>query len=302
MAASNQAKSLQLVLAHEGGYVNHPKDPGGATNKGVTQAVYDAYRTNKGQTPRSVRSITSAEVAEIYDKQYWDAVKGDALPAGLDYCVFDYAVNSGSGRAIKDLQRTINDNANLYGVSGRLAVDGVLGQGTIAASTLAADVDELGLIAAYCGRRMRFLRSLRTWGTFGKGWKRRVVGDMDGAQDGDFGVLDYATMMARDDLSYPIPKKTLPTAIGAKEGEVSGKATEAKQAALKTNAGLGSALAAAGAGGQTLISTAQQVQPHIGETFLGRMAMVAFVLLILGGVGLVAFDWFYKQREKAAAA
>lgn len=302
MASSNLAKSLQLVLAHEGGYVNHPADPGGATNKGITQAVYDAYRKNRGVKPRSVRSITMDEVTAIYDKQYWDAVKADDLPAGIDYAAFDYGVNSGPSRAIKDLQRTLNANANYFGVSGRLVVDGNPGGATIAAAKSAANIDEEAFIREYCERRMRFFKSLKTWGTFGKGWKRRVMGDIDGAQmTGDHGVIDYATQMAKDDLAYPIPKADLPTAIGKKDGEVNGKAPEAKQAALKTTQGVGSALAAAGASGQTVIAAAQQVQPHIGDTFIGRFALVGFVVLILVGVGLVTFDWFRKQQEKASS-
>lgn len=301
MASTNQARSLQLVLAHEGGYVNHPDDPGGATNKGVTQRVYDAYRTNKGLGKRSVRSITQAEVAEIYDRQYWDEAWCDKLPAGLDYAVFDYAVNSGVNRALKDLQRTLNANANYFGVSGKLSVDGVFGNATETAVNSAANADEEALIVQYCERRMKFLKSLKNYRTFGKGWFRRVMGDYDGSQDTDKGVIDLAVMMARDDLAYPVPKAVLPAAIGSKDGEVAAKAPEAKQAALKTTQGVGSALAAAGASGQTVIAAAQQVQPHIGDTFFGRLALIGFVVLILLGVGLVTFDWFRKQQEKASA-
>lgn len=300
MVASTQAQALQLVLAHEGGYVNHPRDPGGATNKGVTQAVYDEYRVNKGLKTRSVRSITATEVAEIYDRQYWDKVQGDRLPAGMDYAVFDYGVNSGPSRAVKDLQRTLNANAERFNLRNKLTVDGVIGNATVNATCDAADADEEGLIAEYCGRRMRFLRSLKTWGTFGRGWSRRVIGDFDGVQDGDHGVIDYATMIARNDLSYPIPKKALPTAIGAKEGEAAGKGTEGDRAALKAPEGIGAALGAAGAGGTTLINAAEQVKPHIGDTLIGRVALVGFILLILLGVGLVAFQWFKKQRELTA--
>lgn len=300
MVASNQATSNKLVWAHEGGYVNHPKDPGGATNKGVTQAVYDAYRANKGLALRSVKLIQQAELSEIYDKQYWDAVKADRLPAGVDYAVYDYGVNSGPSRAVKDLQRTLNDNANYFGVSGKLTVDGQPGEATIAAACTAANVDETLLITSYCERRVRFLKSLKTWADFGKGWNRRVMGDKDGANDGDSGVIDYAVAMARDDLAFPLPKAALPSAIGSKAGEKAGKGNEGSQAALKTAGGLGSALAAAGAGGQTLIATAEQVKPHIGDTAIGRLALVAFVVLILSGVGLVAYDWFRKQSEKVA--
>lgn len=296
---ANQAASMKLMLAHEGGYVNHPKDPGGATNKGVTQATYDAYRANKGLPARSVKLITTAELNEIYDKNYWDKAKCDDLPAGVDYAVFDYSVNSGPSRAIKDLQRTLNANA-AYNLPQKLAVDGVPGDRTIRGASLAAAVDEEGLIEAYCKRRMNFLRSLKTWGTFGRGWNRRVNGDFDGFQEGDYGVVDLAIMMARDDLTYPVRKGLLPHAIGLKSGEISGKGVESDKSAFKAPEGIGAALGAAGAGGTTLVNAATQVQPHIGDTFIGRLALVGFVLLILLGVGLVSFDWFRKQREKAA--
>lgn len=296
---ANQAASLKLVLAHEGGYVNHPADPGGATNKGVTQATYDAYRNNRGLPTRSVRAITATEINDIYDKNFWDRAKCDDLPAGVDYAVFDYAVNSGSSRAIKDLQRTLNANA-AYALPEKLAVDGVPGDRTIRGAAIAANLDEEGLIEAYCKRRMSFLRSLKTFKTFGRGWTRRVMGDFDGFQDTDRGVIDLATMMARNDLTYPIKAAVLPRAIGLKAGEVNGKGVESDKAALKAPEGLGAALGAAGAGGTTLVNAATQVQPHIGDTFIGRLALVGFILLILLGVGLVSFDWFRKQREKAA--
>lgn len=154
---ANYAKCLELVLKHEGGYVNHPKDPGGATNFGVTQAVYDAYRPHAKQ---SVKFITGSEVAAIYRKQYWDKIKGDELPAGVDYAVFDFAVNSGVSRSAKYLQR-------LVGVGD----DGQIGPATLSAvraknaATLATDL---------CHKRLLFLQGLKTFATFGKGWTRRV--------------------------------------------------------------------------------------------------------------------------------
>jgi len=155
---ANFEKALALVLEHEGGYVNHPKDPGGATMKGVTQAVYDAYRKMRGRPNQSVRLITDEELRAIYKFQYWDRVHGDFLPTGLDYAVFDFAVNSGVGRASKYLQ----------------AVLGVAQDGVIGAKTIAAISSPRNTINALCDRRMGFLRNLKTFLTFGKGWARRV--------------------------------------------------------------------------------------------------------------------------------
>jgi len=151
---------LQKVLEHEGGFVDHPRDPGGATNKGVTQAVYDAYRTRKKQRRQSVRHIAQREVEAIYRNEYWDRVSGDDLPDGVNYAVFDYAVNSGVHRASRHLQR-------IAGVR----QDGIIGPATLAA------VDRLeprDIIKRLCDERLGFMRSLRIWPTFGKGWTRRV--------------------------------------------------------------------------------------------------------------------------------
>jgi len=166
MTASREKEALSRVLAHEGGYSNNPKDPGGATMKGVTQRVYDAYRRGKGQAPRPVKGIGIDELNEIYDRQYWDAVKGDQLPAGVDYVVFDGAVNSGPGRSIMWLQQALRP-----AYTGR--IDGVLGMGTLTA--LQADTNNDALIDRICNARMAFLRHLGTFSTFGRGWSARVA-------------------------------------------------------------------------------------------------------------------------------
>jgi lysozyme family protein len=163
-------KALKLVLAHEGGFSDHPRDPGGATMKGVIQRVYDAYRQRKGEDVRSVKKLENAELQEIYRQMYWAKIDGDELPAGLDYCVFDAAVNSGPSQAAKWLQRAIND------VLGRkeLMIDGNIGPATLRAvevATLSAVVD------AMCDRRMAMLKGLKHWTTFGEGWMNRVEGE-----------------------------------------------------------------------------------------------------------------------------
>ena len=169
MAFTNFARSLEAVLKHEGGYVNHPKDPGGATNRGVTQAVYDAFRDKQRVPRRSVKDISNVEVAEIYATQYWRVIRGDELPIGLDYALFDAAVNSGPQQAVKWLQRALN----AAGAKPALDVDGWCGAKTIAAiANSPRGVTKL--INDLCDRRMVFLKALKTWPTFGKGWTRRV--------------------------------------------------------------------------------------------------------------------------------
>lgn len=166
MATGNFKAALVRVLASEGGYVDHPKDPGGATFQGVTQRTYDAYRRGKGMKLRTVRSMAESERDEIYRRQYWDAVQGDNLPAGVDYVMFDGCVNSGPKQSIKWLQRALG--AAYHG-----AIDGVIGLATLAALNAVEDMP--ALIDRICARRLAFLRALGTWPTFGKGWKSRVV-------------------------------------------------------------------------------------------------------------------------------
>ena len=154
----NFAECLALVLQSEGGYVNHPKDPGGATNKGITQAVYDDFRARHGQPKQSVLHISQDEIGQIYKRQYWDAVAGDKLPSGVDYATFDLAVNSGVGRAARFLQSVL-----------LVPQDGMIGAKTIAAIT-----DPEQTVGDLCAKRMAFLQTLGTFSTFGKGWTARV--------------------------------------------------------------------------------------------------------------------------------
>ncbi|WP_198645504.1 glycoside hydrolase family 108 protein [Thalassobius sp. I31.1] len=154
-------RAFALLAVHEGGYVNHPKDPGGATNKGVTQRTYNNYRARLGLSPRNVRQVTDNEVAAIYQVQYWDAIHADKLPEGVAYCVFDAAVNSGPARAVRWLQKEIG-----------ATIDGVIGNETLARTVRA---DAAALIDRYCDRRLSFMKRLRHWPTFRNGWSARVV-------------------------------------------------------------------------------------------------------------------------------
>lgn len=162
----NFSRSLLAVLVHEGGYVNHPKDPGGATNKGVTQRVYDDWRVKQKLAPRSVKQLEQGEIEAIYRKLYWDACRCDDLPAGVDYCVFDFAVNSGVSRASRYLQQAAG-----------VADDGHIGPITLASIGRLdkdATAGRAGLIDQICDLRLGFLKRLPIFATFGKGWTRRV--------------------------------------------------------------------------------------------------------------------------------
>jgi lysozyme family protein len=159
MTASSYDEALKRVLVHEGGYSDHPSDPGGPTNWGIT--IHDARAYwRKDATAADVRNMPIDVAKDIYRSKYWDAMRCDDLPAGVDYAVFDYGVNSGIARAAKVLQRFVGAN-----------VDGEIGPDTIAAT---APADAAELINQICDERLAFLQSLRTWGVFGNGWGRRV--------------------------------------------------------------------------------------------------------------------------------
>jgi lysozyme family protein len=159
MAAANWEKAFQAVLKHEGGFVNHPKDPGGMTNLGVTKKVWEEF-VGREVDESEMRALTPDVVKPLYKKNYWDKIKGDQLPSGVDYAAYDLAVNSGTGRAAKYLQR-------IAGVPD----DGVIGPKSME-SILACDPEQT--VDAICDMRLDFLQRLPTWNTFGKGWGRRV--------------------------------------------------------------------------------------------------------------------------------
>lgn len=157
---TNFDRCLKEVLWHEGGYSNHPTDPGGITNMGVTKRVWEEW-IGHDVSAEEMKALTVAEVTPLYRKRYWDVCKCDRLNAGLDYVVFDIAVNSGTGRAAKFLQSAVGVGA-----------DGSIGPATLAAvngSTLSTKE----LINIICDRRQKFWESLPTFSTFGKGWTRR---------------------------------------------------------------------------------------------------------------------------------
>ena len=155
----NFIEALEHVLKHEGGFVNHPSDPGGMTNLGVTRAVWEEW-VGRDSSEAEMRSLTPEIVAPLYKQKYWDRVKADDLPSGVNYAVFDASVNSGTGRAAKWLQEAVGAVA-----------DGAIGPNTIA-KVKAHDAD--ALVNAYCDNRLNFLKGLKTFDTFGRGWTRRV--------------------------------------------------------------------------------------------------------------------------------
>ncbi|WFP74483.1 glycoside hydrolase family 108 protein [Mesorhizobium sp. WSM4906] len=276
MAVSREQESLVHVLAHEGGYSNHPDDPGGATMKGVTQRVYDAYRRSKGLAPRSVKAITSQELFEIYDRQYWDAVKGDQLPAGVDYVVFDGAVNSGPKQSIIWLQRALG---SLY--EGR--VDGVMGLGTIAAVQSCNDHD--ALIDRICDLRLAFLRHLTTWPTFGKGWGARVAEVRSIGQAWATGATPQAASFVDG-------------------GQAKAFIEDARTAPAVAPA---DAATGAGAGGLGVSGYLYDLQSQLSpfsytSEWIGKVVVILAIVSALLAIGGIGWRWYAKLKAKRFAA
>ena len=155
-------QAFTKLLGHEGGYVNHPNDPGGETNWGVTKAVARDF----GYTG-SMRDLPRDTAKRIYRVKYWDAVKADEMPAAVRYPLFDAAVNSGVGQAARWLQRALG-----------VADDGKIGAITIAK---AKQSDGVAVASAMIGQRLQFMTNLSTWPAFGKGWARRIASLMQEA-------------------------------------------------------------------------------------------------------------------------
>lgn len=163
---SNFEHCLAMLLKHEGGFVNHPKDPGGMTNLGVTRAVYEQF-VGRQVGEAEMRALTPAVVAPLYKANYWDKGNCDNLPSGVDWFVFDWGVNAGMGRPAKALQRIVG-----------VTPDGGIGPQTLKAIQ-ATNPKEI--LEGLYGARQRFYEGLRTFATFGKGWTRRNKETLDQA-------------------------------------------------------------------------------------------------------------------------
>lgn len=268
-------KSLQKVLVHEGGYVNHPKDPGGATNQGVTQKVYDDYRESKGLKSRSVKNLEQLELEEIYRVRYWNAIKGDSLPAGVSYVVFDGAVNSGVAQSTKWLQRALGVNP-----------DGVIGPATLNAVKDWKNYDNL--IDKICDRRLAFLKALKTWSTFGRGWQARVEQ-----------VRATGKAWADGDVS-PEPVRLIDAEATAKA-----RLSDAKSAPPVAAGDAAAGIGGGGLGVGVLLDNAKdQLMPYSGQnTALDKVISIVIVSSLVVAVGGIAYRLYasYKKRQRAEA-
>lgn len=261
------AAALQKVLVHEGGYVDHPKDPGGPTNKGVTQRVYDSWRKVRGLPAQSVKLIANSEMESIYRERYWKQFKGDRLPKGVSYVVFDGAVNSGVGQSVKWLQRALG---SLY----RGPVDGLIGETTLQAIDEHPDHDRL--IAEIIRLRLAFLKALKTWKTFARGWAARVAGVLKVGQA-------WATGSVAPQIAF------------VEGGQAKALITDAKSAPPKAP---GDAVAGGGTLGTIISQSIDQITPYAVSPFVQNVLVgltVASVALAAGGLAYR----FWAARRKA---
>ncbi|MDX5592587.1 glycoside hydrolase family 108 protein [Pseudovibrio sp. SPO723] len=235
--------NFQLVMGwvslSEGGYVDDPADPGGATNHGITRQTLSEWRGH-AVTKDAVRLLTKDEAEQIYKARYFDLVRFDELPAGLDYTLVDFAINSGPGRAIRFLQRAL-----------KVKEDGVFGPVTMTAVEHCLAMGNMpALIVSINEKRLAFMRSLRHWPRFKNGWTRRVMGDVMGSQRDDIGVIDRSIMLYnrhyghRQEVPIPDPKP----ARGKAEGKASAKAQWLSQDGMSKIAAAAGTLGSAFAG------------------------------------------------------
>jgi lysozyme family protein len=273
MTATGFSAAYERVRVYEGGNVDDPKDPGGRTSRGITQRVYSAWRASQGKPSRDVWQATDAEVKAIYRRQYWDAVSGDELPAGVDLVVFDGAVNSGPKQSIKWLQAALGVQA-----------DGVLGTVTLAAAVDAAD--KAALIAKIGERRMAFLHHLSTFARFGNGWSARVAN------------VTKAGMDMADGAKVPAAKPVKLADIG---GNMKAGIIDAKAAPV--SAGTGNGVAAVGGtletANEVVSGAASQVQAVSDVSDVLRWLFIALTLL---GLAITAYALWRRYRSDRAAS
>ncbi len=266
--SDNLAQTIKLVFGSEGGYVNHPKDPGGATKYGITAATLGASRRlGRKATPDEVKRLTLAEAADILDKQYAQPLRYQELPAGLDYALFDYSTNSGPAQAVKTLQRVLGVEA-----------DGIMGAKTLNTVRAFSTPD---LINKLCDARLKFLKGLTTWKTFGNGWSVRVAHVRSGALKMAGGI----------GTALPAPPEGRETA-SPKDTKVS-----------STPAGKGTITATIGTAGAAVGQAKDAIEPLTGNSWLVdnlfTVLTVGGVTLTIAGIAIIAYQQL-KHREAAA--
>lgn len=287
----NLDRCLTVTLREEGGFFDHPKDPGGTTNFGVIQKVYDRYRTARGLETQTVGVISSDEVREIYDKYYWSPLQCDEMPPGIDLAVFDFGVNSGISRSAKYTQRILG-----------VKIDGQIGPDTLHALN-STDPDKF--INDLKDARLRFVNRIPYKKYFIKGWTNRIRKVRADA-------LAFNEAFSVNDVSDP----SAGVRISKGDGQILPKAVtnkgEPKTSVVKSKSLLTS-LVVGGAGAVTAVeqvgSTATTVNTSVGtvvqttegvtkmiETLTVALQNPIFIFACLGIVG-GTYLWFERKRK-----
>jgi lysozyme family protein len=262
----NLENAIKLTFGSEGGYVNHPRDPGGPTKYGITLATLQNYRNDRSLDAEDVKHLSLTEAAAILEQGYWRKIWGDDLPKGVDYALFDYAVNSGPGQAIKKAQEIVGMDR-----------DGVMGAFTL--NAIKAMEPEV-FIRAYMAARLKFLKGLDTWGTFGKGWESRITH----VRLASLAMLEKSPKVIAEKAK---PKEEpLPTLDGnatAPPRDTRITATPQGQAGITTT--IGSITGAVVAGGSFLLPYADN--PHVKLGLIGLAAACTAITIIGAIVGVI---------------
>lgn len=248
---------MNWVFTHEGGYSSDRADPGNWTGGKVGKGQLKGTKfgiSAKAYPNLDIKNLTKDQARALYKRDYWDRVKGDNLPAGLDYVAYDAAINSGPAQSARWIQRAVG-----------VAADGVIGAQTLAAIDAAARENEEALITNATGQRLTFLKSLSTWGRYGKGWKRRVDD-----------VRANSLKLARADTKY-----VMPTYVAGMQYK--GRVEDMK--AMSTDDGKAAVGAGIGAVGIAATQLADTIAPHADTPVLKYV----FVALTVVGVGIAAY-------------
>jgi lysozyme family protein len=265
----NLERCLNLTFNHEQGYVNHPNDPGGPTNHGVTIRTLAAARGRKVSID-DVKRLSKEEAKQILIEMYWKPIRGDELPSGLDYAVFDFGVNSGPARAVMELQKLVGT-----------AQDGIMGPKTLAAVKNYPGGTEK-LIQDYCAARLDYCDGLRTWGTFGRGWTRRITGiDPLGKLKPQLGVVGESIAMLEGYHPKGIDATTEADATGAGKARDGDKKISGIPGAAAKGAALAAAIAAAANQVADVLSTTGGVALPVSG---GVMTIAVIVGIVAGAV------------------
>lgn len=263
---------MEWVFAHEGGYSSDPRDPGNWTGGKVNSGVLKGTKfgiSAKAYPKLDIRNLTKDQAIALYKRDYWDKVRGDDLPVGLDYVAYDAAVNSGPSASVKWIQRAVG-----------VEVDGIMGEQTLAAVARSAFENVDSLIDDACDQRLAFMQSLKTWKTYGKGWAARVKD-----------VRKRAHQLARGSKTENVASRIDGMEYKARPEDIK---------ALATKDGKASVGAGVAAVGIAATQAAEQLAPHAQSFTLLKFAFVGLTVIGVGIGAWLALRGLFNREDSAA--